>query len=153
MTTSSHFDADLANPAVLAEPHEMFDQMRRDDPVYWSEPLGSWFVTSHELVPLGDKTIRAGQIVHLCLIAASHDPAVYADPHRLDITRAGGRSLAFGQGIHICMGGGLARCEVEVGITTLLARFPNLRLDPDRPPQRNRATLAFCGFHSLPVTF
>jgi cytochrome P450 len=104
-------------------------------------------------VSLGGKTIRAGQIVHLCLIAASHDGAAYAEPHRFDITRAAGRSLAFGQGIHICMGGGLARCEVEVGLSTLLARCPKLQLDPDHPPQRNCATLAFRGFHSLAVRF
>jgi cytochrome P450 len=90
-------------------------------------------------VPLGGKTIRAGQIAQLSLIAASHDPAAYAEPHRYDIARAAG--------------GGLARCELEVGLSTLLARFPNLRLDPERAPQRNCATLAFRGFHSLPVRF
>jgi pimeloyl-[acyl-carrier protein] synthase len=106
-----------------------------------------------EDVVLGGKTIRAGQIVHLCLIAASHDPAAYAEPHRFDITRAAGRSLAFGQGIHICMGGGLARCELEIALSALLARCPNLRLDPDHPPQRNCASLAFRGFHLLAVRY
>jgi len=104
-------------------------------------------------MPLGGQAIRAGQIVHACLIAASHDPAVYAEPHRFDITRADRRSLAFGQGIHICMGGGLARCELEVGLATLFKRFPSLKLDPDRPPQRNCSTLAFRGFHSLAARF
>lgn len=100
-------------------------------------------------VRLGDKTIRQGQLVYLSLLAANHDPTVYSSPHRFEITRREQSNVAFGHGPHICLGGNLARLELEVGLSTLIARYPNLRLDASRPAERNCSSLSFRGFHSL----
>jgi cytochrome P450 len=105
-------------------------------------------------VTLGGRTIRAGQLVYLALLAANHDPAVFNDPHRFDILRDRkeiDKHLAFGQGPHICLGGNLARLELEVALSTLLKRFRHLWLDPAEPPIRNCQSLTFRGFRSLHV--
>jgi cytochrome P450 len=102
---------------------------------------------------LGDKTIQAGQLVYLSLMAANHDPAVFTAPHRFDIRRSEQSNLAFGHGPHICLGGNLARMELEVSLSELVKRFPNMRLDSSRPAVRQCASLSFRGFQSLPVLF
>jgi cytochrome P450 len=65
-------------------------------------------------VELGGKTIRAGDMVMVVVNAANRDPAVFPDPDRFDITRRANRHLAFGAGIHYCVGAGLARMEAEI---------------------------------------
>ena len=65
--------------------------------------------------------------VTLCIGAANRDPSQFADPDRLDVGRAPNRHLAFGSGIHQCVGMGLARLEGRVAIGRFLARFPNYR--------------------------
>ena len=60
--------------------------------------------------------------------AANRDPESFADPDRLDISRSPNRHVAFGSGIHQCVGMGLARLEGRVAITRFLARFPDYRL-------------------------
>jgi cytochrome P450 len=66
--------------------------------------------------------------------AANRDPEHFPDPDRYDITRANaGDHISFGSGKHFCLGAALARAEVQVTAERLLQRFPELRLDPDRP--------------------
>ena len=65
--------------------------------------------------------------------AANHDPAVFADPHRLDITRAPTPHLSFSSGIHYCLGEPIARMEGQIAIQTLLRRAPNITLLDDPP--------------------
>ncbi|WP_225726975.1 MULTISPECIES: cytochrome P450 [unclassified Nocardia] len=81
-----------------------------------------------EPVRFGDIEIPAGEFVHIALSAANHDPACFSDPDRLDITRDAGRHLGFGHGAHFCAGANLARMEATVAFSTLLRRFPDLRL-------------------------
>lgn len=102
---------------------------------------------------ISGQTIRNGQVVYLGLAAANRDPAVFADPDRFDIGRTDNRHLAFAAGQHVCLGAGLARMELEIGLTTLFRRLPNLRLDHDAIPRRRCESLVFSGFYSLPVTF
>jgi cytochrome P450 len=83
---------------------------------------------SLEDIQLGDTTVRAGEPVLPALAAANRDPAVFADPERIDLTRARNPHLAFGQGPHHCIGAQLARLELQVALSTLLERFPGLRL-------------------------
>jgi cytochrome P450 len=97
-------------------------------------------------------TIGAGEHVHLYLGAANRDPAQFFDPHRLDLTRADNRHLAFGDGIHHCFGGPLARVEGQVVFQTLVQQFPKLRLAEGRKPERREGTL-LRGLKRLPVTF
>jgi cytochrome P450 len=83
-----------------------------------------------EPVELRGRTIEAGHTVRLALGAANRDPARWHDPERFDITRPEVVSLAFGQGIHYCIGAPLARMQASVAIGTL-AGFANLRLLDD----------------------
>ena len=81
-----------------------------------------------EPVTIGDLTIPAGAQVVIGLAAANRDPDRYANPELLDMDRAESRHLAFGHGIHHCLGAVLARMEGQLAIASLLARFPEFRL-------------------------
>jgi cytochrome P450 len=82
-----------------------------------------------EAVDLGGATIPSGAQVIICLAAANRDPAVHAEPDVFDIDRPDVRHhLAFGHGIHFCLGAPLARMEAEIALGSLLRRFPHLRL-------------------------
>jgi cytochrome P450 len=82
--------------------------------------------------------------------AANRDPAQFPDPDRLDLARRPNRHLAFGGGIHFCLGAPLARMEAAIAIPALLARLPGLELAG--PPVR-RDTVTLRGLASLPLAF
>ena len=77
------------------------------------------------------QSIPAGAQVIVCIAAANRDPSRYTDPGRLDLERAEGRHLAFGHGIHHCLGAPLARLEGQLALRSLVRRFPRLRLACD----------------------
>ena len=77
---------------------------------------------------LGGVDISRGSFVHLSLSGAGHDPEVYDDPERFDVTRSPNRHLSFGHGTHFCIGAPLARLQGEVAFATLLRRLPQLTL-------------------------
>jgi cytochrome P450 len=81
-----------------------------------------------EPVEIGDVTIPAGSQVIICLAAANRDADRYHDSELFDIDRAEMRHLAFGHGIHHCLGAALARMEGQVALASLLRRFPELSL-------------------------
>ena len=97
--------------------------MRFDAPVPHST-----FRYAVEPVELGGVTIPAGAQVIISLAAANRDENAYNDPDVLDIDRSGVRHLAFGHGIHHCLGAPLARMEGSIALGTLLRRFPQMRL-------------------------
>lgn len=72
--------------------------------------------------------IPEGSFVHLSLAAAGHDPEVYDDPERFDITRSPNRHLSFGHGAHFCVGAPLGRLQGDIAFTTLLRRLPRFEL-------------------------
>jgi cytochrome P450 len=87
--------------------------------------------TSRQLaqdITWGSRTLREGDLVLLVLGAANRDPEQFRDPDHLDITRADNRHLAFGGGVHFCVGGPLSRLEAQIAIPALLGRMPHLRL-------------------------
>ena len=79
-------------------------------------------------VRIGDATVPEGAQVIICLAAANRDRGRYADPDDLDLERSESRHLAFGHGIHHCLGAPLARMEGQLALGSLLRRFPSLRL-------------------------
>jgi cytochrome P450 len=85
-----------------------------------------------EDLEIGGVTIPAGSTVRVALGAANRDPSRWDDPERFEITRPEVVSLAFGQGIHFCIGGPLARMQSSIAIGRLAERFPNMRLADGR---------------------
>ncbi|MDI3406021.1 cytochrome P450 [Streptomyces cavernicola] len=105
-------------------------------------------------VELGGRTIEAGTTVVLSYHTANHDPERFTDPHRLDLRRQEGGHLAFGHGPHLCLGQQLARVEMRVAFSALLARFPTLRLAvPAEEVALRPETADVYGVKSLPVTW
>ncbi|MBA2310546.1 MAG: cytochrome P450 [Pseudonocardiales bacterium] len=93
-------------------------------------------------VQVGDITIPAGEVVLPAVLAANRDPDRFDEPARFDITRPASSHLAFGHGIHHCLGAPLARLEGRIAIGSLIARFPDLRLaDPVAEPARSPGLL------------
>jgi cytochrome P450 len=95
--------------------------------------------------------LRKGQLVFLMLGAANRDPEVFPDPDRLDLGRLENRHLAFGFGIHFCLGAPLARLEARIALPTLLRRMPCLKLASDELQWQEN--IAIRGLKKLPVTF
>jgi len=108
--------------------------------------------TALEDIELGGTLIPKGEAVLCALGAANHDPAVYPDPDRLDITRPNIRPQSFGGGIHFCLGAQLARIEAEVAISTLLRTLPGLTLDDAEHPEW-RQTFVLRGLKALPASW
>ncbi|GAA0553195.1 cytochrome P450 [Paractinoplanes ferrugineus] len=109
---------------------------------------------AREPVELGGVSVPAGGLVVVSLLSANRDDRRFEDADRFDITRASGgagRHLAFGHGIHFCLGAPLARLEARITIGTLLRRCPDLRLDPDAEPLRFFPGLVMRGVRHLPV--
>jgi cytochrome P450 len=100
---------------------------------------------------IGGRLVPKGEMVMPFIGAADRDPAQFPDPDRLDITRTDNRHVAFGLGIHFCLGAPLARVEGQIAINTLLRRLPRLALTGERPVFRQSLTLR--GLESLRVTF
>ena len=97
--------------------------------------------------------VRKGELVRVSLSAANTDPQQFSDPETFDITRKINQHLAFGKGIHYCLGAPLARLEGQIAIGTLLQRLPHLRLACE-PEQLSWNPVPYLrGLKSLPVTF
>ena len=115
------FDALRSSPEKIAAAVEEF--LRYDAPVPHST-----FRYTIAPVEIGGVTIPAGAQVIVCLAAANRDPARFRDAELLDVDREDLRHLAFGHGIHFCLGAPLARMEGQLALGALLQRFPELRL-------------------------
>ena len=106
-----------------------------------------------EDIEIGGVSIRAGEGVVLANEIANHDPAVFPAPDRLDVDRNPRNHVAFGFGVHQCLGQPLARVELQVVYSTLYRRIPTLRLavDLDRIPFKHDGSVY--GVYELPVTW
>ncbi len=107
----------------------------------YESPVQLTLRRASEPVEVGGVTIGEGEHVLLMLGAANRDPARFSDPDRLDIKRPDNGHLAFGEGIHYCLGANLARAEGQAAIGTLLRRMPGLRLDATEIQWRDQVTL------------
>jgi cytochrome P450 len=104
-------------------------------------------------VEIGGVKIPRGSHVMLAVAAADHDPAFAGAPDQLDLRHGDSKHLAFGQGIHYCLGAPLARLEGEIAFSSLLARLPNLRLADPGQALDWRPALELRGLRALPVRF
>ncbi|MER7733204.1 cytochrome P450 [Streptomyces erythrochromogenes] len=122
--------------------------LRYDGPV----ELATWRFATQPLT-LGGERIETGDPVLVVLAAADRDPARFADPDTLDLSRTDNQHLGYGHGIHYCLGAPLARLEGQTALATLLTRLPDLELAV--PPQdlRWRGGLIMRGLRTLPVRF
>jgi cytochrome P450 len=115
-------------PALL--PRAIEEMLRYDGPV---QSTGRF---PKNPVEVGGAEIPGGAITFVIIAAADRDPAHFADPERFDITRDPNDHVAFGEGVHFCLGAPLARLEAAVAFDEMLARFPRLRLrNPDAEPK------------------
>jgi cytochrome P450 len=146
--------------ALLTHPEEM-SRLRQDPsllPAAVEELLRFTNPVNHvtvrfatEDVAIGGVVIPAGDRVLIATSSADRDPAQFPDPDRLDLGRDSSSHVAFGHGIHYCLGAPLARMEAEVALGALLTRFPEIALAV--PPQelRWRPVSLMNGLESLPV--
>jgi cytochrome P450 PksS len=134
------------NPALL--PSAIEELLRYTAPVSLSSPR--W---ASEDIPMHGEVIHKGEMVFVSLIGADTDSQQFTDPAILDIARQENQHVAFGKGIHFCLGAPLARLEGQIAIGTLLQRLPSLRLasEPARLTWTHSPILR--GLTSLPVTF
>jgi cytochrome P450 len=146
--------------ALLTHPEE-FARLRRDPsllPAAVEELLRFTNPVNHvtpryttEDLPIGDVVIPAGERVLIATSSANRDPAQFPDPDRLDIDRDTSGHVAFGHGIHYCLGAALARMEAEVALGALLTRFPGISLAVSPSELRWRPVSLMNGLESLPV--
>src|SRR5581483_5474025 len=145
--------------ALLRHPDQL--ALLRDDPsliksaveelLRYDPPVQLTGRVALEDMEFGGKTLRKGQQAVLLLGAANHDPAQFPEPERLEIRREDNRHLAFGMGIHFCLGAPLARVEGQIAIGELVRRFDGLAPAVDEPPYKENLTLR--GLAALPIAF
>jgi cytochrome P450 len=124
-------------------PNAIEELLRFDGPIH-----RQWRVAAADF-QLDGKQIAKGQLVGAMLGAANRDPEQFPDPDRLDINRRNVRHVAFGFGIHFCLGAPLARLEGEIALRSLLLRFPGMRLANRELSWRQEITIH--GLKSLPI--
>ncbi|WP_020673977.1 cytochrome P450 [Amycolatopsis nigrescens] len=109
--------------------------------------------TALEDVELHGERIKAGETVTVSVPEANRDPAQFVDPDTLDLLRSTAGHVAFGHGVHQCLGQQLARVELQVVLPALVTRFPELRLAAPAGDVAMRTDMLIYGVHELPVAW
>ena len=144
---------------LLRRPVEL-ERLRRDPSLIATaieellryEATSQWdFRIAVEDIAIGDREIRAGELVNFVLAAANRDPAQFPEPDRLDVGRAPNRHVTFGIGAHFCLGSQLARLELQIAIGTLVTRLDDLEMVGASPDWKPNVRIR--GLTSLPVRF
>jgi cytochrome P450 len=157
-TTTHLIDSSIL--ALLRTPDQL--QVLRESPgliksaveelLRYTGPVQATGRIATEPTEIGGVTVEPGQSAFVLLGAANHDPAKWGPTaEQLDITRNPTDHVAFGDGIHFCLGAPLARAEAQIAIGTLAERFPKLALAIDEPEWGG--TFIIRGPKSLPLTF
>lgn len=139
----SEFERLQKDPSLARSAVE--ETLRFDPPVMFTGRIAM------DEIPLNGITISKGAQVIVLIGAANRDETVFTDPHRFDIARAPNPHLAFGMGIHFCLGAPLARVEGEIALATIARRLPSMKLETDQLEYRENIVLR--GLAALPVTF
>jgi len=151
---------------VLSAHPDQFESLRGDDPEGVAravEELSRFIqlgdngillprVTTEE-VELGGVLVPAGSAVLPAVVSANRDTTVFADAHRLDVTRVDNPHLGYGAGPHHCLGAALARMELQEALGGLLRRLPGLRLAVPESELRFKPGLVVRSLESMPVTW
>jgi cytochrome P450 len=143
----SLLDAPAQKARLLAEPELIRTAVEEFLRIESSNQLGNRITTV--ATEIGGVSLAPRTQVTLCIGAANRDPAQFPDPDRLDIARSPNRHVAFGSGIHQCVGMGLGRLEARIAIGRFLARFPNYRL---AGPAVRSKRVRFRGHLAIPAT-
>ncbi len=148
----------LGTFALLTHPAQI--PALREDPDRAVEELLRYLSIAHTGVrtaladvELAGQLIKAGDSVTISVEAGNRDPARFPDPDVLDLGRHATGHLAFGHGVHQCLGQQLARVEMRVAMPALFARFPALRLAVPAEEVPMREDVDILGLHRLPVTW
>jgi cytochrome P450 len=133
-----------AHPEEMSQAVEEF--LRFEAPVQRS--IGRWVTADIEL---GGKTMKRGEMVIAVLGSANRDDAVFKNADALNMDRENNPHMAFGKGVHYCLGAPLARLEAEIALNTLLRRFPDLALAVPFEDLQYRQTPLFHAFERIPI--
>ncbi|HLZ62575.1 MAG TPA: cytochrome P450 [Ktedonosporobacter sp.] len=118
----------------------------------YASPVWRLVRTNKEEVNIAGVTIPKEKMIFTWLASANRDPEQFAEPERFDITRTPNKHVAFGHGIHFCIGAPLSRMEAAVALPMIIEQLPNLRLVSDEPPELFEGRFLF-GFKRLPIMF
>lgn len=132
------------NPELIKPAME--ETLRYNDPVEFS--TSRW---AGEDLEFKGKSMKKGDLVIIVLNSANHDPSQFKDPEILDITREKSRHLAFGKGIHACLGAPLARLEGEIAISSFFRCYPNAKMIVDKNDLEWREGMVVRGVRELPL--
>ena len=143
ITAESSEDSPTASPILTLAERAVEEFLRYDTPVQ-----RNWRAAS-ENFDLGGRRIQKGDLVLQMLGAANRDADQFPDPDRLDVTRQPNLHVAFGHGIHFCLGASLARTEGRIAFRSLMRFLPSMHLLSDGAEWLDN--MAFRGLKSLPV--
>ena len=139
----SQREALSSNPDLIVSAVE--ELLRYDSPV---QKMGRIALAE---IHVAGKQIKKGELVCFSFAAANRDPEQFESPAQLDITRKPNRHLAFGHGLHYCVGAALARLEGQIAVNSVLRYLPKIQLAHDKLEWYRNFTLR--GLKSLPVAF
>ena len=134
----------IAEPALL--PQAIEEVLR------YRSPVQSMYRISAVDTTLRDRPIPAGSPIVAWIGSANRDGEQFPHPDEFDVERAPNRHLAFGQGIHFCLGAPLARLEARIALQAVLSRLPGLAVDPEAQLERMESTIVY-GVKQLPVSW
>ena len=147
--------------ALLARRPDLWDRLRQHrtlvtpfiaEALRYESPLQRLSRTATRDVEIGSARISSGDTVVAFIGAANRDPAKFSDPDRFELDRPQKEPLAFGSGIHYCLGAALARMEAAVALNALLDRYSGVEAGPGRT-RRQTSKLLILGYESLALNF
>lgn len=118
----------------------------------YASPVWRLFRTTTAEVTLSGVTIPANSYIFAWLASANRDSEQFPDPERFDITRTPNKHVAFGHGIHFCIGAPLSRMEASIALPMLLEQLPDMRISREQPLEPFEGRNLF-GFKHIPLTF
>ena len=146
---------------LLVRRPDLWEQLRQDrtlvtpfiaEALRYESPLQRLTRTATRDVEIGNAQISSGDTVVAFIGAANRDPAKFHDPDRFDIRRSRPETLAFGSGIHYCLGAALARMEAGAALNAILDRFSSVE-PGSGPARRQTSKLLVLGYESLALKF